>query len=371
MNIKSVYSSHPEALRAVGEIKEQLSGLRANFILYFASSYYDAQSLASSMQEVFPEAVVVGCSTAGELTSGKMLTHSLVAMAFSEGVIQRVEIALASNLGKDTRAINKAVSGLEKALAHPLHSLDPDQYVGILLTDGLSGQEERVNDELGNLTNITFIGGSAGDDLRFEKTYLYAHGKVYSDAALLILLKPKAKFHFLKTQSFLPTDKVLKVTKLNEAKREILEFNHQPATVAYAKALGVAEEELDEHLFKNPLGLMFDPQTPFVRSPRMTENKSVLFYCAMKQNMSLTLLQSTDIIADTTAALQKAKQELEGISAIINFNCILRTLDLKGQDKTEAYGKLFTTIPTVGFSTYGENYIGFINQTATMLLLKE
>ncbi len=80
---------------------------------------------------------------------------------------------------------------------------------------------------------------------------------------------------------------------------------------------------------------------------------------------------SADNFADTASALEQAKEALGGISAIINFNCILRTLDLKEQEKTKAYGDLFTDIPTVGLSTYGENYIGFINQTATMLLFKE
>jgi hypothetical protein len=371
MNFKSIHSTHPQAAQAVTEIKEQLNGFKARLILYFASSYYDTPTIATSMQAAFTDAVVVGCSTAGEITSGHMLDHSLVAMAFSEQVIESVVVSVASHLKEDAQAVSKAMAQLEKALATSMAELNPDQYVGLLLTDGMSGQEERVNDEIGNLTNVTFIGGSAGDDLRFANTYVYAHGKAYTDAALLVVLKPKVKFSFLKTQSFKATDKILEVTKLNEQRREIIEFNHQPARVAYADALGVNVEKLSEHLFKNPLGLMFDPQTPFVRSPMKVEKESILFYCGMKQGMHLTLLESTDIVVDTASALQQAKEDLGGISAIVNFNCILRTLDLKGQEKTKAYGDLFTDVPTVGLSTYGENYIGFINQTATMLLFKE
>jgi len=52
------------------------------------------------------------------------------------------------------------------------------------------------------------------------------------------------------------------------------------------------------------------------------------------------------------------------------LTCILRTLELESKGITEAYGKLFTDIPTIGFSTYGEEYIGHINQTSTMLVFK-
>ena len=54
------------------------------------------------------------------------------------------------------------------------------------------------------------------------------------------------------------------------------------------------------------------------------------------------------------------------ISALINFHCILRTLELEQKGLMAEYGKIFS-IPTIGFSTYGEEYIGHINQTSTML----
>ncbi len=96
----------------------------------------------------------------------------------------------------------------------------------------------------------------------------------------------------------------------------------------------------------------------------------MLFYCNVLEGMELTLLGSTNIITDTRQAIDQKKRELGGISGIINFHCILRTLELEKEGLTEAYGKLFADIPTIGFSTYGEEYLGHLNQTSTMVAFK-
>jgi len=102
---------------------------------------------------------------------------------------------------------------------------------------------------------------------------------------------------------------------------------------------------------------------PFVRSPQRIDGNKVHFYCSVHEGVELTLLKGMDIVADTGKALSESQYR-----SLVVFNCILRTLDLKKQGKTDAFGKLFTK-PTIGFSTYGEAYIGHINQTATILAL--
>jgi len=113
----------------------------------------------------------------------------------------------------------------------------------------------------------------------------------------------------------------------------------------------------------SPLGLMAGDE-PFVRSPQRFDGEKLHFYCGVREGVELSVLKGTDIVADTGAELAK-----HTFRSLVVFNCILRTLDLKAQGKTEVYGKLFTG-PTIGFSTYGEAYIGHINQTATILALR-
>jgi len=247
--------------------------------------------------------------------------------------------------------------------------MDPLKYVGIILTDGLSGAEEKLMETIGDMTNVTFIGGAAGDDLKFKQTFVYANGKIYSDAAILLLIHTPRGFDVIKTQSFKILNKKLTVTKADEANRQVIEFNGKPAVDEYAKVLGVKPEEASSKFMHNPVGLIVDNE-PYVRSPQKVADKKMCFYCNIKQGTDLSILESQDIVKDTQKAVDAKIKQLKEVEGMINFHCILRTLELKQKKQTEAYGKIFSKIPTVGFSTYGEEYVGHINQTSTMLVFK-
>jgi hypothetical protein len=115
---------------------------------------------------------------------------------------------------------------------------------------------------------------------------------------------------------------------------------------------------------KHPLGLLAGDE-PFVRSPQTVDGSVVRFYCQILEGMEMHVLEATDIVADTRTAIST----IGAPSAIINFHCILRTLELKDKGQCPAYAGLFDKVPTVGFSTYGESYIGHINQTSTILVI--
>ncbi len=368
MNVKISYSTKENVNDAIEDIKEQFTDIDPRMVLYFASSVFDQENLSQQMQNAFNSATVFGCSTAGEIVSGKMLKRSIVAMAFNSDAIEDVKVEIVENI-KEGNNVEAAFSAFGVYYGTSMAELDFKKYVGIILVDGLSGAEERLMDRIGDLTNVTFVGGSAGDDLKFEKTFVFAGNKAYTNAALLALIKPKIGFDIIKSQSFCGTDKTLVATKVNVEGREVIEFNNRPASVVYAEAIGTSVDKAPDYFMSNPVGLMFGDE-PYVRSPQQIKGEKMVFYCNVLEGMELSLLTSTDIVKDTKEAIDDKKKELGNISAIINFHCILRTLELESKGITDAYGKLFTDIPTIGFSTYGEEYIGHINQTSTMLVFK-
>ena len=99
---------------------------------------------------------------------------------------------------------------------------------------------------------------------------------------------------------------------------------------AYAQALGVSPEEAPTLFMKHPLGLMVDGD-PFVRSPQRVEDRGIVFYCQIKQGMELEVLEATDIVARTRQAIEARKATGAPISGIIDFQCILRTLQLRAE----------------------------------------
>ena len=365
MTIQVTYTEKTDHLSAAADIASAFSALKPVAVIFFASSHYDPDGISSSMKKEFPDATVIGCSTAGEIVSGKMLKNSVVAMALESDVIAGIASDVIDL--QDRQSPSKVVIGLaEKFGSKPL-DLSLDHYVGMILIDGLSCAEEQVMEKIGDLVNIPVIGGSAGDDLAFQKTWVYLDGKSYSNSAILTLIKPGCGFDIIKTQSFCGMNKKLVPTAVDEDSRKVLEFNGKPAITAYAEAIGVNEADVGANFMTHPVGLIAGDE-PFVRSPQRVEGSSIFFYCQIRKDIDLEILKSTDMIADTKNSVLSMEKKAGKIKGIINFNCILRTLQLDQEEKNDEYGAIFTHIPTIGFSTYGEEYIGHINQTATMLV---
>lgn len=366
MPIRVAQSTNPEPSAAAAELKSRLGPGDWRLVLYFASSAYPQAETAAAVQRALAPARTFGCSTAGEIVSGALATGSIVAMALDAETLDDFDVQLIADI-HDRAAIDAALARLEAHFGESLRRMDVDRYVGIALMDGMSGAEERFIDYLGDRTDVLFVGGSAGDDLAFRETTVHADGRTSGRGAVLAILRPRNGFEVIKTQSFTEFGRTLVPTAVDEATRTVHEFDGRPAVEAYADALGAPRDALADEFTSHPLGLMVDGE-PYVRSPRQIAGDAIRFFCAVKEGMALSILTSTDIVRDTERAL--AERLNGGAAGLINFNCILRTLELRKKGLDQAYGRLFERVPTVGFSTYGEAYLGHVNQTATMLLLR-
>ena len=368
MNIRIASSEKDTVDAAVTELMGIFGPNNMKMMIYFASARFAPEEISVRMQSAFAGTTVFGCSTAGEIVSGRMLKGAVVAMAFDEESMLNVKVEVVENLSKRID-VSESFRSFERHFGEAADEMKPSRYIGVVLVDGMCGLEEKLMDDIGDKSNVIFVGGSAADDLKFEASYVYANGRSYSDAAVLALLRPAAPFDLVKTQSVREMGAHLVVTKANEDQREIIEFNNKPAAIAYAEALGVSVNELAACFPSHPLGLVIDGE-PFIRSPSQILGDSVFFQCCSVEGMTLSLLELTNLIDDTKETLARSREKLGGISGVIVFNCAHRALELEYKKLSGKYGEVFADIPTVGFNSYGEQFIGHMNQTATMIVFR-
>jgi hypothetical protein len=352
-------------------LRDGLAGQPAAVVLFFASSTYEPSDLAGPLTANFPGAAVLGCSTAGEFTDAVTGVGGVSAVALPVSIIARSAAELVRLSVDPAGAMAEAVRAIEAKLGTGLRTLDPSRHVGVVLIDGIHGAEEAVNEALGNAAPLLdVVGGSAGDDLAFKDTWVSVGEVVSHCGAALVVCETTGPFTVLKTCTFEPTGKKLRVTKADVAARIVYEFDGRPATDAYAAAIGCAAGDLNNTAFmQHPVGLMVDG-APFIRSPQQVMvDGSIKFYCQILEGMEVDVMESGDIISETSAALAASVDALGGeLSGGVLFNCILRRLELDAKDETQAFVDTFKGVPLAGFHTYGESWIGHMNQTLTGVL---
>jgi hypothetical protein len=372
INIKSAFSTKSLEDDVVLDIESQLNCCNPMLLVFFAAPSFDQQKLSSLLQKTFKNCVVVGCSTAGEIVSGNLLKDSVVAMSINSNIISDAKVEVISHKN-EKESLYSAFTSFEEYFNQSAYTMDTTKYVGLILIDGVSMKEERIMDLIGNRTNVFFVGGSAGDNLKFVKTHVCANGEAYTDSSVLVLLRinDNAEFGIIKTQSYKALDKVLTANKVNEQTREVIEFNNKPAITAYAEAVGApSTDNISNYLMSHPVGLLIGENDIFIRSPQQLKGSAMIFYCNLLEGMEVTLLESTNIIEDTKKAVEDKIKDFGRIDGLINFQCIERTLQLEKKNLKKQYSEIFKGIPTIGFSTYGEQFIGHMNRTATMLVFR-
>ncbi len=352
----------------VTDLFSGLAGRNAGAVLYFASSAYDPMELAGPITASFPGAAVIGCSTAGEFTDAVTGTGGISAMALPREMI-RWAVAAVGDLRADVAAGTQiAVQRLESSLGVPLRALDGERHIGFILIDGMHAAEEQVNETLGYAAPLLeFVGGSAGDDLAFEHTWVAAGEEISYQGVALMVCEAAVPFHVVKTCSFVSTGTLLQITEADEDNRDVRRINGRPAAEVYAEAVGVPLSGLDSSVWmRHPLGLMIHGE-PWIRSPQaVTPGGGVKFYAQLRTGAYVEVMAASDLIADTRQTLAQARAGLSGrISGALLFNCILRRLEMDADGSAAEFLAALQGIPTAGFHTYGESWLGHINQTLT------
>ena len=367
--------------QAVRQIYNAFAGFDAGMIVFFTATDYDPRVLAAELHDAFPGVVTLGCTSAGEGIDDRILNSSVVAMAYSHDVFDYCEFAL---VVKDAALVRESgrkdvFTSVPDAMEHLARNLDEKpiqldhrKYVGFVLADQLSAYCETVLDRIGDLTDVMFVGGFAGDDYKFDGSHrVFYQGRDYNNAVVAALWKPARGFALLKTQAAELTDTSMVITRADEQNRVIWEFDGEDAAAAYAR---VADKPLATmnilDFDESPLALTAEGE-PYLRAiVKVVDNKGLQMFSRVREGTRMTLTRAGDVLSTTRAALEAKMKEFGEVSAILHINCSSRHTALKKWDKVDEFARLFSGIPSIAVSSYGEVYVGPVAITSTMILFK-
>lgn len=366
--IRTAQSCATDARLAVQEFHAAVAQADMSLVIFFCSSAYDLNVLATEMSRLFPGIQVVGCTTAGEFGPAGYRTHSLSGASFEAGCCVAVS-GLLDNLSQfDISRGNHFGQTLLQQLESKAPQADAKNSFALLLIDGLSIREEPVTHALQHtLGDLTLFGGSAGDDLKFSKTSVYLGGRFYSDSAVLVLIHTSLPFKIFKTQHFVATEKRLVVTEADPVRRVVKEINGLPAAEEYARLSGVEVAELNSlHFADSPVVVMIDG-TDYVRSiQKVNPDGSLTFFCAIEEGLVLRVAHGVDIVKNLQQTFDKLHEEIGSPQLVLGFDCILRNLEATRGGLKEVIGEIFKRNNAIGFSSYGEQFHAVhVNQTLT------
>lgn len=370
---------------AVSALAAALGPLRDGFLLVFASPRYDAPDVARAFRRRFPDVVFAGGTTAGEIGPEGLDEGSLVVVHLpGDGFV--VEAALLPDLKSFTveraadivlpiqarlsRRFREAASRRAAAAPSPSSGDGPSEGGMFAMTflDGMCRREEVVVAGLQRcLDNMPLVGGSCGDGLDFDGTWVFHDGAAHTNSGVLVLVATERPFELVRSEHFEPTDVKLVVTECDGDQRRVSEINAEPAALAYAEAVGLAGDELGPLSFASHPVLVRVGGEYYSRSiQKMNPDGSLSFFCAIDTGVVLTAARPVDLVGALERALGEADAAVGGAEVVIGFDCVLRRLDAQNRQVIRQVEEVHRRHRVVGFNTYGEQYRSMhLNQTFT------
>src|SRR5690606_22962428 len=163
--IRVVASSLPTR-EAVAAARAELAGEILQHVIVFFSTEHDPTVLIEALKRDFPDTVVSGCSTSGEIGPLGMMQGGIVFIAFPETGF-RVMSEMISEIDKGgVERASEIARRLRIQMIGSASRSAREHIFALVLVDGLSNAEEALIAALDlSLDGIELVGGSAGDGL--------------------------------------------------------------------------------------------------------------------------------------------------------------------------------------------------------------
>jgi len=363
-SINTYYTDKEELGSFIYDAKIQNS---ASLLIQVFSALTDKAFIAtllSELTDLLPDAVIIGCTTDGEIMNGKV-SSGKVALSFTQ--FEHVTLKAADTEHKG----DGFYSG--KNLAQEL--IEDDTKLLITFVDGLHTNGEEFLQGISMLNDdIIVAGGHAGDNGEFKETLVFTKERILTQGAVAVSLN-SSHLHVHTDYSFNwhPIGNELTVTKA-EGNR-VYTIDGKSAVDTYAHYLG-------ENIAKGLPGIGIE--FPLI----VKRNGSNVARAAIAKMDDGSLIVGGNLYTgekvrigygDSKQILKKSQKIVESTSqkpseTIFVYSCSTRKYFMGDEVELETL-PLQNIAPVSGFFTYGEFFTSdtkeLFNQTLTLVALSE
>lgn len=358
----------------------KLSNSAQLVLLFSSTSLLKEKSRIDQVKEVYPNALIFGCSTAGEIYGTEISDDSIVvtALNFEDTTFDGTFVKLCET-GSSFQAGEHLAKSLKKeGLIHVLVLSDGLKVNGSELVRGIS---KHIPD------GVLITGGLSGDGLNFKETIVLWDDKAESDAiAILGLYGNRLKVGFGSLGGWDPFGPERLITKSNG--NILYELDYQSALELYKKYLGDNAKDLPSSGLLFPLEVRSkDSEKGVVRTILgiNESEKSMTFAGDMPEGMYARLMKANfnRLIDGASTAAQASYETIGSMTPdlALLISCVGRKIILKQrtEEELEAVRNVFGENTVLsGFYSYGEisplnpsSKCELHNQTMTITTLSE
>ena len=326
------------------------------FFLFVSPTYVNPQEFVTSLSIKFKNALLIGCSTAGEIIGNQIFddTIALTAVKFEKTVLKVVSVDLEECKG-DSFLGGSAVSNqlLNDDLRHIMLLSEGLSVNGAELVKGLHSKLDK---------SVTITGGLAGDGSMFQKTFVIHNNTIYTNRIVALgLYGDDIKIGYGSNGGW---DSFGVERLATKSENNILyELDGEPALKLYKSFLGDQAKELPGSGLLFPLSMRDeDNKIPVVRTIlAVDEDTQSLTFAGNIPQGSYVRLMKANVDRIIKGAEQSAiiSKKIAGGNHQLAFliSCVGRRLVMKQlvEEELEVVDDVFDNNTFItGFYSYGE-----------------
>ncbi|STQ89615.1 FIST signal transduction protein [Iodobacter fluviatilis] len=334
---------------------DELKAVEPQWLLVFGSRAFLADTLLYSViRQSFPSAVVLGCSTAGEISAGGVGEDGCVitAIHWRFGVPQCAVTQL-----RDMQDSEQAGQRLSAQLQQPLSGV-------LLFAQGvnINGSALVAGLESGLPAGVPIMGGLAGDGTAFNQTVVISPAGVAADTVVAMAIPAGVSVGHGSYGGWRPFGPARRVSR--HEGNVLYELDDEPALDVYKRYLGEYAEQLPSSGLLFPFEMLGQDHSALgvVRTILGVDEASGSLTLAgdLISDGYLRLMHaSNDALADGAESAALAARALNGAVSGLGLlvSCVGRKLVMGGrvEEEIEAVaGVLGPQISLAGFYSYGE-----------------